>query len=443
MTIPGETGHQHPAAKNGNSAGDVYDETPYRAFRFPETHPARLAALASLHGMDPPDPARARVLEFGCASGSNLAEMARTLPAADFHGIDLSAAQIRQGRHQVAAAGLGNIRLDVADILDVDFGDARYDYIVAHGVFSWVPDAVRERLFALIRRHLAPNGVAYVSYNTLPGWSVNEAVAEMMRLEADGIADAEGRLQAARASLSTFHALFDGARGPHAELVRHELGRIGGKDAVVFLHDELEATSDPCYLLQFVEWAAEHGLRHFTDASLPTLWPNALPKETRRALMRRGLSWLKAQQYLDYLEWRHFRRSLLCHVQAGPEEFANPERLADLYVQTRLCPDGPIAVAPGISIRYRLCNEGRDGDGVMLVSDPLIQAFVHRLGASPARYLSFRETLDAAIGDVGIEAADSTRVAVLQDWVMGNIARGWMDVAALPREVAGSILARA
>ncbi|MCP5141344.1 MAG: methyltransferase domain-containing protein [Gammaproteobacteria bacterium] len=373
------------------------------------------------------------MLEFGCAAGSNLAAMAVTLPEARFHGIDLSVTQIEQGRGEMAASGLRNVHLQAADILDVDLGDTRYDYIVAHGVFSWVPDPVRERLFELVRRHLAPTGVAYISYNTLPGWTVNEAVAEMLRLETEGHADTETRLRAARDSLALFGELFDGASGAHVELVRHELEHIGGKDPVVFLHDELEATSDPCYFLQFVAWAGEHELRHFTDAKLPSLWPRALPKETLRMLAARGLPWLKAQQYLDYLQWRRFRRSLLCHADALCDELPAPQRLDSLVVETRLRPVGDISVAPGLPLRYRLAGDGPEAREVMQVTDPLIQAFMHRLlGISPRSRL-FREVLDDAMRDAGGKASEPSRVAILRDWVMVNIARGWMDVSVASR----------
>ncbi len=143
-----------------------YDEVPYSDYVFPYTHPASVAAVAALFGMRPADPARCRVLELGCWSGANLIPMACDLPGSEFVGIDLSPRQIDHGRRAVAALGLTNIDLRPGSILDVDDRFGRFDYIVCHGVYSWVPAEVREGILAVCKANLAADGVAYVSYNT-------------------------------------------------------------------------------------------------------------------------------------------------------------------------------------------------------------------------------------------------------------------------------------
>ena len=120
------------------------------------------------------------MLELGCASGDNLIPMALGLPNARFVGIDLSARQIEQGQRQVSALGLANIELRQYNIADVDASWGKFDYIICHGIYSWVPAPVRERLLAICRDNLAPNGVAYVSYNTLPGWHMRGMIRDMM-----------------------------------------------------------------------------------------------------------------------------------------------------------------------------------------------------------------------------------------------------------------------
>ena len=123
---------------------------------------------------------RCRVLELGCASGDNLIPMAIELPNARFVGIDLSERQIEQGRQSVAALGLANIDLRRVNIANVDASWGTFDYILCHGIYSWVPAPIREKLLAICRENLAPTGIAFVSYNTLPGWHMRGMIRDMM-----------------------------------------------------------------------------------------------------------------------------------------------------------------------------------------------------------------------------------------------------------------------
>lgn len=88
------------------SVATSYDRVPYKSHPFRQSHPDRLAVIATLHGMSPPAIERARVLELGCASGGNLLPMADQFPEATFLGIDLSARQIQDGQRLIERAGL-------------------------------------------------------------------------------------------------------------------------------------------------------------------------------------------------------------------------------------------------------------------------------------------------------------------------------------------------
>ena len=146
-----------------------YEAIAYAALPHPLTHPDRLATVATFLGYDAPAPARCRVLEVGCNQGANLVPMAVTLPDATFVGCDLSPSAIDAGRAMAAAIGARNVDLRCADLATLDPTLGPFDYIVAHGVYSWVPADVREALFALAGARLAPGGVMFVSFNALPG----------------------------------------------------------------------------------------------------------------------------------------------------------------------------------------------------------------------------------------------------------------------------------
>src|SRR5262245_44043390 len=158
----------------------TYDELPYESNPFAETHPDALATAATLFGLDPPLVEACRVLELGCASGGNLLPMAEALPGSHFVGLDLSRCQIEDGRQIVQALGLPNLELCHLSITDVgpDFGP--FDYILCHGVYSWVPPAVQDKILEICSRHLTPQGVAYISYNTYPGWRAKAILRDLL-----------------------------------------------------------------------------------------------------------------------------------------------------------------------------------------------------------------------------------------------------------------------
>src|SRR4051812_34506698 len=148
----------------------IYDEVRYSNFPYAQTHPDRLATVASLHGLEPPDPFHARVLEIGCGAGGNLLAMAAATPGMQAVGVDLAVAAIEEGRAIVAEVGLENVELHHADVRELTDGSlGTFDYVVAHGVYGWIPADARDALLATIKATLRPEGIAYVSYNTHPG----------------------------------------------------------------------------------------------------------------------------------------------------------------------------------------------------------------------------------------------------------------------------------
>jgi methyltransferase-like protein len=188
------------------TAGEnAYDEVPYPNWTHRDTHPRQLEAIATLFGMCPAPVTDCRVLEIGCASGSNLMPMARDLPGSTFVGFDLSATQIAEARAIAKEAGIGNVRFEHADILGVDDSWGRFDYIVCHGIYSWVPNDVREKILAICNTNLAADGVALVSYNVYPGWHIRGMIRDMMLYHVSRNEDAHAQIAQARAMLDFLH----------------------------------------------------------------------------------------------------------------------------------------------------------------------------------------------------------------------------------------------
>ena len=111
-------------------AGTTYDEVPYMAASFANTHPEVLAVTALMRGLDPPPLAGARVLELGCARGANLVPMAWSMPGAEFVGVDLSRKQIEEAQALAAATGTSNVTFHAMDLRDLDESFGEFDYIV-------------------------------------------------------------------------------------------------------------------------------------------------------------------------------------------------------------------------------------------------------------------------------------------------------------------------
>ena len=83
----------------------TYDEIPYSNHPYLQTHPDRLAVIATLHGLEPPPPSHARVLEIGCGAGGNLLALAYAAPEVRAVGVDLAHTVIEGAKAAAARSG--------------------------------------------------------------------------------------------------------------------------------------------------------------------------------------------------------------------------------------------------------------------------------------------------------------------------------------------------
>jgi SAM-dependent methyltransferase len=317
----------------------VVDASPYDAILYParafsQTHPDRLAVLATLFGIAAPPPSRCRVLELGCGAGGNLLPMATALPGSTFVGIDSSRRAIERAQAMTTSLGLTNIGFEQIGIEDYEVTAGGVDYVIAHGVFSWVPGPVRERLLALCARALSPNGVAYVSYNALPGGHRRRALREMLAYHVDAIDEPAQRMTAARGLLRLLGAASE-ADGELASTLGPEARKLSEHVDGLFFHDTLAQVNQPLYFHEFAAQAAAHGLRYLTEAEFSETQLAALPEQLQTALLKISDP-LRREQYLDFLKERMFRQTLLVHDAIALDRTPRPERLAALAVSAPL-----------------------------------------------------------------------------------------------------------
>ncbi len=292
---------------------DSYDEIPYQSTPFPETHPMNLAVLGRLFGIETPEPARCRVLELGCAAGGNLIPIAWQLPGAECVGIELSRRQTEDGQRMIHDAGLRNVTIAQGDILELDTSLGRFDYIITHGVYSWVPPAVREKLLSLCAELLTPNGIAYVSYNTLPGWRLRGMLRDMLLEHTRHVTGPRAKLAAAHELLAFMAEGVKDLDVLSARLLRFEVDYLRNAHPSYLYHEYLEAVNEPFWLRQFVGDANRHGLRYVCDTDLHTRYPSTLGDHIE-ALFETIEDPIEREQRLDYLRVRGFRQSLLTHA---------------------------------------------------------------------------------------------------------------------------------
>lgn len=321
-----------------------YDEVPYESLPFAQSHPSRLATVATVFGLKPPPVENCRVLELGCAAGGNIIPMAEAFPASQFVGVDLSARQIADGQRDLEQLGLSNVRLHHANILDIDDSWGSFDYIICHGVFSWVPRDVQEHILAICGRQLTPTGVAYISYNTYPGWHMRGLIRDMMRYHALRFPTPQERVGQARALIDFLAQSVRNDTGAYAVLLRTELELMQNQSDHYLYHEQLEDINDPMYFHTFVERAQRHRLRYLGEARVSTMVTRNFGPDVQKTLALLASDLIQTEQYLDFVRNRTFRETLLVRDEQTPDWTITPERIASLHIASPAQPTKPVDV---------------------------------------------------------------------------------------------------
>jgi len=309
---------------NGNAATEAsYDAIPYASLPVTSSHPDRLYNVAKLFGLDPTPPERARILELGCAGGGNLLPIASQFPNATCVGVELSQVQVGYAKTAIDFVGLKNISILQKSIDDITPEFGKFDYIVCHGVFSWVPDFVREAILRISAQNLSDNGVVFISYNTLPGWYTRSMLRDMMLQHVDGIKDPKVRIAQARALMKFLLDANTGSTSAHATVLRAEIAALDQQPDLYLFHEYLETFNKPYFFKDFVKEAFPHGLQFLGEANLPSMWLNNYPKHAIEKLEKIEDSVLRGH-YMDCIIGRTFRETLLVSTKATINRCLNP-----------------------------------------------------------------------------------------------------------------------
>lgn len=321
-----------------------YDEFPYPDYIHPEVHPDLLAVDALLHGLAPAPIAQCRVLELGCGGGANLISLAAALPASRFVGIDLSARQIESGQAFIKELGLSNIELRAANVMELGEELGVFDYIFCHGIYSWVPPQVAERILDICARALAPHGVAQVSYNTYPGFHKRQHFREMIQYHA-AAAGVSAPPEVAKRGLALLEFLFENVGDPdsaNARLLRDELKVLRSLHPSYLFHDLAEAHNHPCYFHEFMSRASAHGLQ-FLSERMKKGRSEKLSAAAQQTLNGFGGDIVQREQYLDFIYNTSFRCTLLCRSGLSVVRPAQPQSVMALRSLAVARPEKPVS----------------------------------------------------------------------------------------------------
>ena len=331
---------------------ESYDAVPYRHGSVSDSHPARIGAIARLLGISAAPPDRCRVLELGCGEGMNLLPLAERFPKSEFTGVDFSAKQIAVAEAGRAACGIGNARFVCADLREWK-PEGAFDYIIAHGVYSWVPMEVRDRLLALCVGALSPNGVAYVSYNTLPGWALPGGVRKFLLSEIAALTSPGAQMARAVQVLDSLAECMKDQPGSYAANLRDTIADMRAKPPGLLFHDELASVNEPCTFTEFTAHAARHGLHYVAEAHYATMQSAHLPATMHAALAPLQPDFARSQQFMDVLFQRWLRNSLLSRAPVAPERAIRAGVMADCALGLRMTVDvGTINLAPGQPMQF-------------------------------------------------------------------------------------------
>lgn len=384
-----------------------YDALPYPGRPVPTAHPDHLGVLAQLFGVPTAPADRCRVLELGCGEGGNLIPVAEVYPEAEFVGVDLSSHQIERGAAAISELGLTNIELRHLDLLDFDDSFGRFDYIVCHGVFSWVPPPIQSKILDICRDNAAPGCVSYISYNTYPGWYSRGLLRKLMLEGVDVGWSLTDQVAVAREILTNLMYDVDAESSFGSQLRGLAEAVLREGDAYI-AHEYLAPINDPMYHREFVARAAAHGLRWLGDQRV-----SANPSLLGHALLSVDPGDPVRQEYNDVVSDGSFRGAVLCRADAMLRPELVPLRLREFRVSTSLIAPKTLDLEDGVPAAFTGLDV-RDNT-ITLESDAAAMKAALKHLARTTGSLSFAELVDAVESDL------ARRIPKSVDW----------DVAAL------------
>jgi len=317
-----------------------YDEFPYESYPFAYTRPEHLMTIGKLFGMNPTPMENARILELGSAAGGNIMNFASSYPKSYSLGVDLSKIEIDHGNKVVKELGLKNIELKNISITDLDESFGKFDYIICHGVFSWVPDFVKDKILDISKKLLNPNGIAFISYNTLPGWNMINSIRDMMMFHSSIFENTFDKVNQAKLFLNFVNEGLEGSASPYAKFLKEEAQNLAKQEDHYLRHEYLAEENKQFYFHEFIDMAKTHSLSYLADSNIHAMFLGNLPSKAAEKLQTIN-DIVRTEQYMDFILNKRFRCTLLCHNDVSLNRNITSEKIKEFYSSCNISPSIP------------------------------------------------------------------------------------------------------
>jgi methyltransferase-like protein/cyclopropane fatty-acyl-phospholipid synthase-like methyltransferase len=399
-----------------DTKSESYNQIPYPGGAFRATHPSHLAMVSRLLGIESAKPSKCRVLELGCSMGANLIPMAHGLPESQFLGIDFAEVQVEEGMKVIRDLGLSNIELRHQSILDFEATPDSYDYVICHGVYSWVAPEVQKSILEIGAKCLSPNGVMYVSYNTYPGWHFRGLIRDMMQYHVQDFPNPKDKIAQAKGLLD-FLVKYARPKSPaYPTLLKEEAEMLAQSLDSYLFHEHLEDVNEPVYFHEFVRRADAAGLRYMADSALTTMVAQLFDESAAEILRHAPI--LRREQYMDFLRNRMFRGSLLCHPNLQPDYRLPSSNVFHLHVALK----HPLESAKNESGQ----TGWRNADGNLTTNSPITEVIAKINEAFPS-WVSIADIIKA-------EPNEGTKKEICDALLMGFV-HGLFALSSEPQHI--------
>lgn len=291
-----------------------YNDIPYTSNVFFHCQPERLHAIAKIKGLNPPDIQSATILEIGCSFGGNLVPFAIRNPNSYSIGIDLSEEHVNTGNRMLKEIGVDNVQLICADISKVNFENVYFDYIICHGVFSWVPASVQDAILSTIKNNLTPNGIAFISYNTYPGWHIQDFAKSFMQFSSNPNLDIISRTEQAFKAIEFTQDIFNRFNAHFHKEINTIFSDIISRSKFYVAHEYFESHNTPFYFKKFIEKTNNYDLSYLADSDRLSSNYDYIVSSQEYEKICEYFNYIEdIEQYFDFITNRKFRCSILTH----------------------------------------------------------------------------------------------------------------------------------
>jgi len=381
-----------------SAAPNPYDVTDYPSRPYAQAHPERMGTVAALFGLHPSRPSNCRVLEIGCNDAANLLALAVAYPKSEFVGFDLAAKPVERAIERVKQIGIENVRVFQGDVTQVGGELGQFDYIIAHGLYSWVPAPVRQHILRVCRELLQPNGIAYISYNAYPAGHMRDMVRAMTMFHAQNFSAPADRAREAKAVIRMTLRMAAADDVHYRGVLQRELEAMDQVGEALVIHDLLAESNDSFYFTQVAAELAAHRLKYVGDAEIEEMHLDGELAE----FLTGAPDKIAREQYLDFMTYRRFRRTLVCGQEAELLEAPDVNTLRSMQFSSRF---EPVGECDFHSTRPQEFKSGKSSK-VISIDQPLAKAALVAISQAWPRALSFAATAEDAAKLLGSARED-------------------------------------